>query len=187
MLTFVMLMSLGLVPAQDLPAALFALGAGFSCKSFSKMHKDFQEFLTAMADNSDESQSTVIIFQLQLMFTQAFFEFICCQVFNSIRLGCTLSYQSYQGQLIGHDIQVRFAAAADCVCPHFPVGKCRLRRDFQEHKQRIKPPGDPTCTFRSARWLPCSCFQNSVEGFWGASKESEIIFHRGSQGHLSKF
>ena len=62
MLTFVMLMSLGLVPAQDLPAALFALGAGFSCKSFSKMHKDFQEFLTAMADNSDESQSTVIIF-----------------------------------------------------------------------------------------------------------------------------
>ena len=58
------------VTAEDLPAALFALGAGFSCKSFSKMHKDFQEFLTAMADNSDESQPFVFF---NFSFLKAFF------------------------------------------------------------------------------------------------------------------
>lgn len=41
--------------AQELPSSLLNLTAGFSCKSFSKMHPNYQSLLKAMSDQMEES------------------------------------------------------------------------------------------------------------------------------------
>lgn len=39
---------------QDLPGELFGFNAGFSCKSFSKLHPDWQAMKRAMQDDNNE-------------------------------------------------------------------------------------------------------------------------------------
>lgn len=40
---------------EDLPGELFGFNAGFSCKSFSKLHPDWQSMKRAMQEDNDEA------------------------------------------------------------------------------------------------------------------------------------
>ena len=47
---------------QDLPPEVFGFNAGFSCKSFSKLHGEWKKFKSAMLDNNEDATLLLLIF-----------------------------------------------------------------------------------------------------------------------------
>jgi hypothetical protein len=45
---------------KDLPEKLWGYNAGFSCKSFSKLHNDWKEMQRALLDNNEDSYVCII-------------------------------------------------------------------------------------------------------------------------------
>ena len=61
---------------KELPSELFVLGAGFSCKSYSKLHKDFPKFQSAMANDDEDTCELNYILWFSFKFYDVYIAFV---------------------------------------------------------------------------------------------------------------